>query len=139
MRKPFKSILLALFFSLNGAVFAMGGQPQVNTLTPAKIVDDAGKVHTVVTLTCDDKTYFDFQDGTVTVKVPFEKIEKLVVKGASANGTLAVEVYFKNGKVKAFNISPDVECTGVNDYGTVDFQLSAIKEIEFLKVEKHKR
>jgi hypothetical protein len=114
--------------------FAMGGQPKLNEIIPAKLIDKEGKVHKVATLICDDKTYFQFKDGTVTVKVPFSKIKSLKVEGNSGD-YLKVEVEFVNGKRKEFLIDPDVDCVGTTSYGTLEAYLSQLKEIDF---EPHK-
>jgi len=122
-----RKLLIAFvpFFS-----FAMGGQPQLNQIIPATIVDKAGKTHEVGALVCDDKTYFKFKDGAVEVKVPFSKIKSLKVIAPSGD-YLKVEVIFKNGQKREFLINPDVECVGTTPYGTLDAYMDQIKEIDF--------
>ena len=122
--------LLAAVLFVPATLFAMGGQPEVGTLTPAKIVDAAGKVHTVAGLVCNDKNYFSFTDGAVKVKIPFTKIEKVVF--LKEGGKILAKVYLKNGEIKEFFIEPDTECVGMTEYGTVEAPVSAIKEIDFL-------
>ena len=113
--------------------FAMGGQPTPNKIVSAKLIDKSGKEHFVKAFVCDDRTFFNFKDGDITVKVPFDKIEKVVVVGEGEN--LTVKVYFKNGKVKTFVADSNTECTGVSDFGTVEASLDKLKEIDFLKVQ----
>jgi len=124
-----RKLLVSLLF-VPATLFAMGGQPQVDTLTPAKIVDAAGKVHAVAGLVCNDKTYFTFYDGAVKVKIPFTRVEKVlfIKKGEK----VLAKVYLKNGEVKEFFVEPDAECVGMTEYGTIEAPVSAIKEIEFL-------
>jgi hypothetical protein len=115
--------------------FAMGGQPELNELIPAKLIDKQGKTHEVATLVCDDKTYFQFKDGSVTVKVPFSRIKSLKIEAPSGD-YLKVEVVFKNGERKEFLTDPDVECIGTTPYGTVQAYLNQLKEIEFKNQQK---
>ena len=111
----------------------MGGQPTPNEIVSAKLIDRSGKEHLVQAFVCDDRTYFTFKDGDVTVKVPFDKIKKITIEGKGEN--LTVKVYFKNGKVKTFLAEADTDCTGASEYGTVEASLDQLKEIDFLQVQ----
>ena len=125
-----RKLILAIFPALT---FAMGGQPAPTEIVSAKLIDKSGKEHIVNALVCDDRTFFTFKDGDVTVKVPFDKIKKLVIEGKGDN--LTVKVYFKNGKVKTFVAEADTDCTGTSEYGTVEATLDQLKEIDFLQVQ----
>ena len=125
MRKKLTAILALPLFT-----FAMGGKPPADAFIPAKIVDKSGAAHEVSALLCDEKAYFEFEDGSVTLKVPFGKIKKLVVLGSEGD-KLKVEVYFTSGGKKTFLADPDVECSGPTPYGTLEAYLSQIKEIDF--------
>jgi len=122
-------IFIALLFS--AAVFSMGNQPSGNAFIPAKLIDKEGKTHKVNSIVCDDRSYFSFKDGAVEVKVPFEKIKKIVVLSQKGD-FLEVEVTFKDGNKRKFLISSDVSCSGVTAYGTVEATLQDLKEIQFL-------
>jgi len=129
--------ILPLIFTFVGTAFAMGGQPQVETLTPAKIIDTAEKIHTVTNLVCDDKNYFVFTDGAVSVKIPFVNIKKVVFEKEGQK--LLAKVYLKDGSVKVFVADPQTDCVGTTLYGSVEAPLSAIKEIDFLPVKNKNR
>jgi len=115
----------------------MGGQPTVSTLIPAKLVDKTGKVHQTVSLVCNDRTYFTFKDGAVEVKVPFEKIKKLVVLEKKGED-LKVKVIFKDNNSKVFLIPANTICTGATKYGSLEVYLEDLKKIEFLNTDSQK-
>ena len=119
-----------LAFIIPSLTFAMGSQVAPSQLIAAKLIDRSGKVHNVKAFVCDDKTYFTFRDGDVIVKVPFERIKKVEISPQGEN--LKVKVYFTDGKIKTFIADADIDCTGVNDYGTVEASLDKLKEIDFL-------
>jgi len=133
MRKALGALLLIL----PSLLFAMGGQPTVSTLIPAKLVDKTGKVHQTVSLVCNDRTYFTFKDGAVEVKVPFEKIKKLVVLEKKGED-LKVKVIFKDNNSKVFLIPANTICTGATKYGSLEVYLEDLKKIEFLNTDSQK-
>lgn len=125
-----RKLLIAFgFLPLLG--FAMGSRAVPETMVPAKVIDKSGVEHHVKALVCDDKTYFEFLSGSVTLKVPFDRIKTLKVVGKK-DDRLEVEVVFKDGTQKELFIDPDVECVGPTDEGTLDFYLEQVKEIDFL-------
>ncbi|NPB05523.1 MAG: hypothetical protein GXO08_03990 [Aquificae bacterium] len=123
--------LRALFAALPLLAFSMGGQPEVSTVVPARLVDETGKVHEVSALVCEGRTYFVFKDGALDVKVPFEKIDRLRVLGKEGD-LLQVEVVFKDGTRKVFYVSADTYCVGSTEYGSVEAYLDRLREIDFL-------
>jgi len=125
-----RKLLIAVgFLPLLG--FAMGSRAVPETLVPAKVIDKSGVEHEVKALVCDDKTYFEFKSGSVTLKVPFTKIKTLKVVGKKGD-ELLVEVVFKDNRKRELLIDPDVECVGPTDEGTLDFYLEQVEEIDFL-------
>ena len=126
-----RRFLTSLLLIAPSLIFAMGSQPSSSLLIPAKIVDKEGKVHKVVSIVCNDKTFFTFKDGAVELKVPFERIDRLEILKKEGD-FLKVKVLFKDGSQKEFLISSDVYCTGTTKYGTLEAYIDQFKEIDFL-------
>jgi len=112
-------------------IYGMGSQPSITTPVPAQIIDDKGKVHQVDTLVCDDKTYFEVNDGSAVLKIPFDKIKKVLINAPKNADYVNITFIFFNGEKKSFQISPDVLCTGSTTFGTLEIYINQIKEIDF--------
>jgi len=122
---------LTLLWLIPTLLFAMGGKPSATTLHPALLVDRSGQSVTVANLLCDDRDYFTFKRGEFTVKIPFSKVDKVLIQ--PAGDKISVTIVFKDGRRETFFAEEDAECVGVNESGTVEVFLSSLREIDFLQ------
>ncbi|HID79827.1 MAG TPA: hypothetical protein EYH48_00230 [Aquifex aeolicus] len=123
---------LALVSFIPTLVFSMGQRPVAEYMHTVKIVDSRGEEHILKFLSCDGNDYFEFEDGSLLVKVPFNIVQKVEVV-SSEGEKLKVRVYFRGGKEREFSTEGDILCKGISDYGYIEAYLKQIKEIIFLK------
>ncbi|MEO2153257.1 MAG: hypothetical protein ABGX24_02425 [Aquificota bacterium] len=112
--------------------FSMGGQPDITASVKALLIDKAGKKHKVDALICDEKTFFEVQDGDVILKIPFDKIQKVEILPSKEPDKVLAVIKFKNGQERKFLLPKDVLCVGLTPVGTLEAYIDHLKEIDFL-------
>jgi len=132
MRKFF----FPIFLSASSILFGMGETRTVPAdlkKMSAVVKDNEGVTHEIKGLVCGDGE-IRFKRGSVDYRISQSAISSIRVLGRNG-GYVSVKVTFEDGKTEDFTLSTSLRCEAQTQRGTVDFYISDVKEIKFVKGE----
>ncbi len=105
--------------------------PEVINLK-AKVVDIKGISHEVRGLSCFEGGVLKLKKGSLEYTLDIRKVKKIEVL-REREGDLEVRVLMVNGEEETFSVRSSIRCSALSSVGAVDFYLSEVKTITFLK------
>ena len=84
----------------------------------------------IIHIHCEGKTVIKAYLGEMTVKLPFEKIEKIDFYPGSSSHTFG-NVQLRSGESKKMRFKSTVRCYGDSEYGQIMVRVKDLKRIEF--------
>ncbi len=126
---------LLVTFAAVPALLGMGGGrngplneaiPRPRDNVRAELADRQGVTTRVELFSCAGKTFLPLARGEGILMVPFAKLERLAV-GAEGGTTVRVSLTVEGGTVLEGDLSRDLLCTGVTEYGNYQVPLGGLR------------
>lgn len=131
-----RGVTIILFLSLWFMITGLASGPMEEVPAPEKsftatVIDDQDISTKIKDITMNGRLYLIAKRGKAVITIPFEKVKRVTLIGASKNMAREAKVTLKAGDSVGVTFDDDVEISGRTPYGTYRITLKNTKEIIF--------